>query len=513
MTDKAPDQTAAQPRQNVLVRARNGDVIRYDDSGLILRLSDRVIADIALRLGTAPQPAEGPGPAGPVTVPHHPPSTAGTPEDSRLEKLDVWDVVQSGDWLLFNGRLPGKQGVRRYRLAANGGHVLADAPGPLFAILGIGGARAALADHRPCEFPQHILAPADDIGAVGHAGVEHACDTALLEHLHEMTHEALAAEAFLNWQLDKHQAMPLFVTRVETDESADAGALSQGTACDNLIIAAANVQRAAGSMGKKAKLLAITLDYALEDTSGSALGYRDGVLSLMGRIEAGLTGLGFPRPVFVTRFEHGSDALPDHHAIEGQWELVWNHGDHRLLFSAPGYMFAHDDTDRPTPDARRQMAEMTAAAASDPEGWQCPLFHLAETVPSPEGAQIRLVAQAGSGLTLTTGDAACAKRPVGLRLIGDDTGARITDVAIDPADPKTLLVSLDRMPAGADLRLAYAIGKAATDADADQDASQDAGRIAIHDDWSLPSATGITLRRWALPCLLPIHQGEDHART
>lgn len=502
MPDKAPDQTASPARQNVLVRARNGDVIRYDDSGLVLRLSDKVIADIALRLGTAPRPADAPAAPG-APVPHHPPSAAGTAEDTRLDKLDVWDVTQAGDWLMFNGRLPGKQGVRRYRLAAAGGHVLADAPGPLCAILGIGGARAALADdHRPCDFPQHILAPADDIGAVGHAGTERAAQTALLEHLREMTHEALTAEAFLNWQMDKHQPLPLFVTRVETDESADAAALAQGPALENLLIAAANLGRAAASMGKKARLLAVTLDYALEDTSGSALAYRDGVLALMTRIGTGLTALGLTPPVFVTRFERGSDALPDHHAIVGQWELVWNHGDHRLLFSAPGYMFSHDDTDRPTPDARRQMAEMTAAAISDPDHWQCPLFHLAETTPCPDGAQIRLVAQARSGLVLAAGDAACAGHPVGLRLVGDTAGAKITAVAVDPADPKALLLTLDRMPAGPDLRLAYAIGAA--------DPAGGAACLAIRDDWSLTSATGATLHRWALPCLLPIHQGGDH---
>ncbi|MFC0811276.1 hypothetical protein ACFHYO_03990, partial [Paracoccus panacisoli] len=41
-------------RQGVLVRARNGDLIRYDATGVTLRLSDRVIEDIRQRLGAAP---------------------------------------------------------------------------------------------------------------------------------------------------------------------------------------------------------------------------------------------------------------------------------------------------------------------------------------------------------------------------------------------------------------------------------------------------------------------------
>ncbi len=484
-------------RQDVLVRARNGDVIRFDETGLVLRLSDRVITDIALRLGTVPQPG--------AAVPSaRPAGAAGTPDDIRLEDIDIWDVAQEGDWLTFNGRLPGKQGVRRFRLAKQGGDVVADAPGALYAILGIGGARAALGDSRPCDFPQHVLAPADDIGAVGHAGIERAAETPLLEHVRDMTHEALAAETFLNWQLDKHQPLPLFVTRVETDESGRAADLAQGPAYENLIIAAANVQRAAGSLGKTAKLLAVTLDYSLEDASGSAQEYRDGVLALVSRIEDGLATLGFTKPLFVTRFERGSDAFSDHHSIEGQWELIWNHGDHRLLFSAPGYMFRYDDTDRPDSMARQQMAEMTAAAASDPENWQCPTMHLAEVMPCETGARIRLVAQAGGKLVLTQGNAPCADRPVGLHLIGDTTGAAITGVEIDPGDPQTVLITLDRMPAGDGLRLAYAIGSGLEE--------NDPACIALRDEWTLPSATEASLHRWALPCLLPIHKGGSHGR-
>ncbi len=36
--------------EGVIIRAENGDVIRYDETGLVLRLSDKVIADIAARL-------------------------------------------------------------------------------------------------------------------------------------------------------------------------------------------------------------------------------------------------------------------------------------------------------------------------------------------------------------------------------------------------------------------------------------------------------------------------------
>jgi hypothetical protein len=52
------------------------------------------------------------------------------------------------------------------------------------------------------------------------------------------------------------------------------------------------------------------------------------------------------------RIEGGLPAVAPDHVLTGQWELAWNHGDHRLIQSAPSYMFARDDTDRPTDEAR-----------------------------------------------------------------------------------------------------------------------------------------------------------------
>ena len=43
------------PPEGVIIRAENGDVIGYDETGLVLRLSDKVIADIAARLELKPQ--------------------------------------------------------------------------------------------------------------------------------------------------------------------------------------------------------------------------------------------------------------------------------------------------------------------------------------------------------------------------------------------------------------------------------------------------------------------------
>ncbi|MBN2906912.1 MAG: hypothetical protein JXJ18_09415 [Rhodobacteraceae bacterium] len=485
------------PGHGVLVRAANGDVIRYDSTGLVMRLSDKVISDIAMRLNPAAraQPAA-------MTAPGVAPRRADPHE--HLEGIDAWDLRVEGDWLHFTAHLPGRQGVRGYRRLLDGGHILADAPGPLYGILGIGGPRAALAEPTRCAFPQHVLAPADDIGAVGHAGVERAAVTDSLEQLREMTHDALVAEVLLGWQMDKYQALPLFCVRVETDGSATAGDLAQSVAFDNMIAAAGNLALAAARLGKKPKLLCITIDFALEDMSGSAAQYRDGILALMTRAKQELGTLGFDDPLFVARFESGSSEITTAAAIEGQWELAWNHGDHRFVYAAPGYMFAHDDYDRPTDAARREMAQMTAAAVSSDDPWRCPTFFLAEQSQA-DPRLIRVTAQAMSDLVIDANDPLGAGDAAGFRLIGGGNGATIASVRVDPDDPQALLITCDKAPEGDDLHLAYAYGAAP------RPGAYPANCGAVRDEWCMTGETGRGLHRWALPSLLPVTQGANDA--
>ncbi|WP_135449435.1 hypothetical protein [Tabrizicola caldifontis] len=513
MTDereKPPEEMAVRAGHGVLVRARNGDVIAYDSTGLVLRLADRVIDDIALRLRDRLPVGTGKPEAGEAAG-----HTAGAIDLERLEAMldghDVWNLRADGEWLRFTGRLAGRQGQRDFCRNRAGGAILADAPGALIAILGIGGPRAALASPQTAGYPFHIVAPADDIGAVGHAGIERASTTDLLAPLREMTHEALMAEAWLDWQMEKHAGLPLFVTRVETDNSTSAAALAGGIALENLLIAAANIKRAADRLGKSARILAVTLDFALEALDDTAADYRDGMLSVMQRIEAGLARMGFDRPIFVARLEAGRPGLISDRIIDAQSELAWNHGDHRLVISAPSYMFGFDPHDRPTAAARRQMAEMSAAAVSaaalrpleaNPlkDGWRCPVFHLAELdlTPAVDGSiTLRAITRALGDLRLAPGDDTGGDHPVGFAIDGDTTGAHILSVEVDPSDAQTLLLRLDRRPAGHDLRLRYGYGPA----------PDGPARLAVRDDWQLVSATGRMLHRWALPCRLPIHSG------
>ncbi|PWK59623.1 hypothetical protein [Roseicyclus mahoneyensis] len=454
----------------VIVRAQNGDVIRYDPTGLVMRLSDKVIADIALRLG---QP---PGQTPPAAATPKP----ATDIDHLLDGIDAWGITQDGDWLRFTARLPGAQGVRGFRRHIDGGATLGDGPGAVLGILGLGGPRAALATPGAPAFPHHITAPEDDIGAVGMAGIEPAPVTDRLEGLREATHEALVAETILHWQIEKFAPLPLIVTRVETDASASATDLARGLAVTNLLIAAGNLKSAAARMGKRAKILAICLDYALEHVTGDAVAYRDGMLATLRAVEQGLGALGFDRPLFVARFEAGLDPASAGAVLQGQWELAWNHGDHRLIFSSPSYPFARDAYDRPSDDARRRMAELTAAALSDGAGWRCPTLFLAEW--EPGAPVIRVTAQADGPLVIDGGGTA------GFAVTGAE-GIVVEAVTLAADDPQALLVRVSQRAEG--LRLTYAAGIPG----------------ALRDGWSLDSRTGTPLHRWALPAILPVHEG------
>lgn len=458
----------------IVLRARNGDVIRYDPSGLVLRLADRVVEDLALRL-----PDRAAAAPTPVT----------TDKADLPDGIDAWDARADGDWITFTARLPGAQGVRGFRRHVDGGDIIAETNGPLLGILGLGGARAALATREPAQFPQNIVAPDDDIGAVGHAGIEAASTRDRLEHLREMTHEALTAQAILDWRMADFGPLPLFMTRVETDTSVTSADLATGLAVQNLLIAAKNLKSAADLMGKRAKVLAVTLDFALEDHSDTARAYRDGMLATMDAVSDGLWDMGFDKPLFVARFESGLPDVAPQAALDGQWELSWSHGDHRLIHSAAAYMFAMDDYDRPTDIARQQQAEMTASAIAEAATWKCPTLHLAEL----EGTTIRVAARAEGPLIL---DAACpfdTGSNAGFHLTGSENDATITHIRIAKDDPQTVLVDMDKAPTGTDLRLAYAIS----------------GPGALRDEWHLDSTTGDTLFRWALPAHLPITGGRN----
>jgi len=480
MTDTPPKDGKAVAGEGVILRAENGAVIGYDETGLILRLSDRVVADLAARLAL---PAAGdPGTDDPGAV---------VPPD-----LDAWDIRRRGDWVHFMAHLPGRQGIRGYRIPADGGAVIADGRGPLLGILGIGGARAALGwpEAEP-GFPFHILAPADDIGAVGVAGIEPAIPRDRLGPVRDMTHEALVARALLDARQKKGLSLPNIVVRVETDEATSAAALATGPAMQNLEVAAESLCRTARALGTHAKLLAITLDFALEDTADSPTAYRDGMIALMEEATRRLGRLGLAQPLFLATFDCGTHRLTESPALEGQWELSWNHAAHRLVHVAPGYMFAQDDTARLTAEGREARALVTAQALTELEAgrdWLCPRVMLAEAT----GKVIRLTCESLLPLTIDPADPFGAGPAAGFRLVGAPEGQGIKRVGIDPDDAKSVLLHCCQIVDPAGLSVRYAYGAAPSGGPYPPNAG------ALRDGWDRDG-----LHRWALPVHIAVTRG------
>ncbi|WP_149588445.1 hypothetical protein [Tabrizicola flagellatus] len=469
------------PREGILIRAENGDVVRYDETGLILRLSDRVIADIAARL-ELPQGAT--GAAAPPPLPDLPPDF---PDD-----IDLWAPRREGDWLFFQANLPGADGPRGYRRHVEGGAILAEARGPLLAILGIGGARAGLGNPGPARFRWHVLAPADDIGAVGMGGEGEAAATDALEPLRELTVEALIADEILARRRADCRALPLVMVRTETDMAASAHDLGAGLAVANLDRAFGNLVAAAARLGTGAQVLAVVLDYTLEDLTGDPVAYRDGMIALMERITRGMAKAGLSRPVFLTAFDCGTQEITRGPGLEGQWELSWNHADHRLVIAAPSYAFAMDDTGRLTEAGRADKALVMAEALLAVHGggkWLCPTIQLAEWT----GEAIRLVCEAQEPLVIDPDDPFAAGPLAGFALDGVTNGAVLTGVAIDTDDPRAVLLTCSARPEGeVFVTYAHAAAPWAGPGPANRGALRGEGGAGPVRRWALPARLRLT---------------------
>ncbi len=470
--DETADGTEA-PRQGVLIRADNGDVIGFDETGLLLRLSDRVVDELRGRLGL-----DGADPA-------------------LLGDVDAWDLRRDGDWLRFTARLE-DHGPRGYRRRVAGGDIIADAPGPLVAILSLGGARRAGFNAGPVRFRHHVVAPGDHIHAVGLEGTDSAGLTDALQTLPHASRDALIADALLAARAAERRALPLYFVRAETDASARVGDLGQGVAYRNFLTALDNLVAAAARLGRRAQVLAVSLDYGLEDGATPAAGLAQGLRRLMAQIEHDMALRGLHRPVFLMTAEAGTRLSGSHAVLRAHAELSWLPGPHRLVLSAPGYMFAQTEFGRPTEDARLRMAEMDAHALRAAEArrpWFCPTFLLAEH----QGTVLRVTARAMGPLVLD--DALGAGAAAGFSVVGKRK-VRVTSVSVAQDDPQALILRLSQKIEGP-ARLLYAMDAEGVSPDA-----LPVNRGGVRDDWQAASAGGgPMLRRWALPCDLPIHPG------
>ncbi|MFT4150354.1 MAG: hypothetical protein QM656_09165 [Paracoccaceae bacterium] len=410
-----------------------------------------------------------------------------------LGDIDAWNLRIDGDWLRFDARLGDHP--RGYMCALSGGDIIADAPGPLLAVLGIGGPRAAGFNAGPSPFAQNVLAPADHIGAIGCEGTALAARTPGLQRIPHRPREALCAETLLGWRALARRGLPLILTRVETEAAASVAALGEGIAFANFQIALDNLCDAAASLGRRAQVLAVTLAHGVEDLGTDPAAIAAGFRRLMARIEGAMTARGLVPPTFLATAETGTARIASHPAVRAFHDLALHPGPHRLILPAPAYAFAQDRNGRPTEDGRLDMARMDAHALTALEGggdWFCPTALLAEA----DGARIRVTFRAMEPLVIDPDPPLPAGPSAGFRL--NDPGVAILSAELAADDPRSVILTCDRPPAsGAELCLACDLPT--TD-------DRPPNRSALRDLWTAPGATG-PLHRWALPAALPIRPG------
>lgn len=474
------------PKRGVLLRARNGDVIGFDETGLRMNLSDSVIADIHKRL-----------PAG---------QSDAALDPGVLGDVDAWNLRQQGEWYIFSANLPGAQGPRQFRQrvrvldGASAADIIADTAGAVYGLLSFGGARRAVTANEPLSFPFHVVTTGDDVGPAGASGTQDNTETDVMQKLTEQTRDSLIADEILRRRQAAHRALPLIYVRSETDSAASISALSQGAAMANFRQSVANLCAAARSLGKPAKVLSVGLDFTVEDVVSTGADWTRGMHGIMQQITDVFADHGLRKPLFTAIFDAGTADISDTPILRAQWDLAWNKGSHDHIFAAPGYMFAQDPFGRPTPDARVQMAEMESfaiEAGNSDMAWSCPVLLLAER--ENDNKIIRCRGEAMGAFVLDKDDPLNAGDARGFRFEGDDKGAKIIDVRVDPKDHNDLLIICDKPPKGKDLTLCYALGHPASDD------GMPANRGALRDSFSFSSVTGQTLHRWALPAALPVH--------
>ncbi|MBA4490922.1 hypothetical protein [Paracoccus sp. S1E-3] len=461
--------------RTILLSAENGPILAADETGLVLRLSDRVVADLARRL---------PALSGAEPAPPAPAEAAAIPLDAAiLGDVDGWDVTRQGDWLAFTARLPGADGARRYLRHASGAAMLAQTPGPVQAILSIAGGRRFNAPSGAPDFPFHILgtAPFEDADE----------DPPLFDRLRHAGIDADLAAALLRRRHADFRALPLFACAAipRADHLAPLGA------------ALIRLTALAAALNKAPRIAAICLEVSPEEVAPGqdADGFHRALLAQLDSIAATLAGAGLPPAPLLVTLDCGGwwGCDPDRArvAAEGLCRLALCPGPHDVTLTGSTAALAQDRLGQPQPDAALAQAELEAhalearAARAD---WTAPILCLVER----DGPRtLRALFKSIAPLVFDAEDPMGAGPLAGFALSGAPQGTRITGVAIDPQDPRAVLLTLNAdLPRTAPARLDYAMPGAP---DPDRHLPGWAG--ALRDDWRSETGTGAPVRRWALP--------------
>ncbi|NHF73017.1 hypothetical protein [Paracoccus xiamenensis] len=465
--------------RTILLSAENGPILAADETGLVLRLSDRVVADLARRLAALPgaQPHAEPNS---VTAQ----AAAAIPLDPAiLGDIDGWDVTRQGDWLSFTARLPGADGPRRYLRHISGTGVLAQTPGPVRGIFSIAGGRRFNAPSLSPDFPFHIL---------GTAAFEDADeDPPLFDNLRHCGLDADLAAALLRRRHADFRALPLFACAAcprEGDLAPFRAALDRFAALGAALHKAPRVA---------AICLEVSADQVAPDQNADA--FHHALLSQLDTIAQAVAEAGLPPARMLMTLDcggwWGSDPTRARIAAEGLCRLALCPGTHDLTLTGSTASLTQDRLGQPLRASALIQAELESRALealAGRENWTAPILCLVER-DGPRG--LRALFKSAAPLVIDTGDPMGAGPLAGFALSGAPEGIEISEIGIDPQDPRAIRLTLNAdLPREVAARLEYAMPRAP-----DPDSRLPGWAGALRDDWQGETGTGAPVYRWALP--------------
>lgn len=379
--------------EGVILEAANGPLITYDPSGLTLRLSDRVLRDIALRLGGED-------------------SAFGLDPSVLLRGVDAWDVFREGSFLGFHARLPQAGAGWRFMRHADGGAIFARSHGAVLGVFAFSAGQREPAAGAGLRHPYHVL----------RRPLPEARDRHFLRAIRRAGPSALTADHLAEARFAAHAPMRLHLVQ---DRAAPAGADYGDWLREAFTAEAARLAEVARELGQPAQVLAVSIDLA---------GDVPVLLADLARI-AGQADLGCPR--FTAVFDTGRYWARGGADFAAQARLVWRHGPQDLAVVAPSCIFAQDELGQLSPEGAALRACYEGHAVAD-RAWSAPALAFAER----DGAQIRATFRASGPLVIDDAPPFARAPHAGFRL-HDADGAPLDTLRAarpDPDDPRAIIV-------------------------------------------------------------------------
>lgn len=422
-------------------------VLAFEPSGHTdLRLSDDAISDVAVRLDLG--------------------TVASAPLSADLiGENDGWNVWQSGALTFFTGNVWGN--TPRGYVMRPGGEPWAVAPSAMRLRLAYGDHIANAAPDRAPDHFAHIATLADGAGQDGLDGLAATIPAADLARA-GAGFAALSADRTL---ADATGALRMHGARSEAVEGATLAQLATGQPMVNLVRARDEFARIAGLYGGTAGVEAVTVLHS--GGAATAGAYAADLVALASAIVAGTAANQVNVIPPAGTWQDGTDP-----AILGAVEALRTRGAVPLVLASSVHWCGVRPGSLATPDAASMtmLAEMDALATRAGTGWHGPIPW--QAIRSGATVTVDCEVMAGHALVVPTYGVRYSTAAItGMTIIADPVTGRMT----------RLQVTLASSVAGV-LTIAYgATGS---------DPAVYANRCDLRDDWSAPSITGGTLRRF-----------------